>query len=212
VRGNESIKKISGKTRARYRSPAWDLSPHSIELLLKHGIKYDSSLMGHDYDCYYARKATWRSLRHRSCAAARPTWSRCRSAGRSTTSALRIHGAIQRLDPGRPDECDERAGELRRRLHLHDARGARFRHPDYTFHPHVIGRGHRHDDAGAFDPEADGGRRRVHDHGSRPARVAGAPPGGAKGGGRIILIGPLAFRPRSEDSLRGLLRIPVPAR
>ena len=56
VRGNESIKRISGKLARGYRSPAWDLSPNSIELLLKHGIKYDSSLMGHDYDCYYARQ------------------------------------------------------------------------------------------------------------------------------------------------------------
>ena len=56
MRGNNSIKRISGKTARGYRSPAWDLSPHSIELLLKHGIQYDSSLMGHDYDCYYARQ------------------------------------------------------------------------------------------------------------------------------------------------------------
>ena len=56
VRGNESIKRISGQNARGYRSPAWDLSPHSIELLLKHGIQYDSSMMGHDYDCYYARQ------------------------------------------------------------------------------------------------------------------------------------------------------------
>lgn len=56
VRGNELIKRISGRTARGYRSPAWDLSPNSIELLLKHGIKYDSSLMGHDYDCYFARQ------------------------------------------------------------------------------------------------------------------------------------------------------------
>ena len=56
VRGNSSIKRVSGQAARGYRSPAWDLSPHSIELLLKHGIQYDSSLMGHDYDCYYARQ------------------------------------------------------------------------------------------------------------------------------------------------------------
>jgi len=56
VRGNESIKRISGRTARGYRSPAWDLSPNSIELLLKHGIQYDSSMMGHDYDCYFARQ------------------------------------------------------------------------------------------------------------------------------------------------------------
>lgn len=56
IRGNESIRRISGRVARGYRSPAWDLSPNSIELLLKHGIQYDSSLMGHDYDCYYARQ------------------------------------------------------------------------------------------------------------------------------------------------------------
>jgi peptidoglycan/xylan/chitin deacetylase (PgdA/CDA1 family) len=55
VRGNNSIKRVSGQFARGYRSPAWDLSAHSIDLLLKHRIKYDSSLMGHDYDCYYAR-------------------------------------------------------------------------------------------------------------------------------------------------------------
>ena len=56
VRGLEVMESITGKRPIGYRSPAWDLSPHSIELLLKHGIRYDSSLMGHDYDCYYARQ------------------------------------------------------------------------------------------------------------------------------------------------------------
>src|SRR5579871_2130880 len=55
VRGNNSIKRVSGQQARGYRSPAWDLSPHSIELLLKHGIRYDSSLMGHDYLPYQAR-------------------------------------------------------------------------------------------------------------------------------------------------------------
>ena len=55
VRGNECIKKLTGEYAKGYRSPAWDLSPYSIELLLKHGFIYDSSLMGHDYLPYQAR-------------------------------------------------------------------------------------------------------------------------------------------------------------
>ena len=54
-RGNEAIKKLTGRYARGYRSPAWDLSPHSIGLLLKHGFIYDSSLMGHDYLPYQAR-------------------------------------------------------------------------------------------------------------------------------------------------------------
>lgn len=56
VRGNEAIKRITGRTARGYRSPSWDLSPHSIELMLKHGFDYDSSMMGDDYTPYYARQ------------------------------------------------------------------------------------------------------------------------------------------------------------
>ena len=56
VRGNEAIKRISGKYARGYRSPGWDLSAHSIELFIKHGFTYDSSMMGHDYVPYYARR------------------------------------------------------------------------------------------------------------------------------------------------------------
>ena len=55
VRGNEAIKALTGAYARGYRSPSWDLSPHSIALLLKHGFTYDSSLMGHDYLPYQAR-------------------------------------------------------------------------------------------------------------------------------------------------------------
>jgi peptidoglycan/xylan/chitin deacetylase (PgdA/CDA1 family) len=56
VRGNESIRKLTGRNARGYRSPTWDLTPHSIELFLKHGFSYDSSLMGDDYTPYYARQ------------------------------------------------------------------------------------------------------------------------------------------------------------
>ncbi len=56
VRGNESIRKLTGKNARGYRSPTWDLTPHSVELFLKHGFIYDSSLMGDDYTPYYARQ------------------------------------------------------------------------------------------------------------------------------------------------------------
>jgi peptidoglycan/xylan/chitin deacetylase (PgdA/CDA1 family) len=55
-RGNAAIRKLTGSTARGYRSPSWDLSPHSVELLVKHGFLYDSSLMGDDYAPYYARQ------------------------------------------------------------------------------------------------------------------------------------------------------------
>ena len=56
VRGNEAIRRISGEYARGYRSPSWDLSPHSIELMLKHGFTYDTSMMGDDYTPYFARQ------------------------------------------------------------------------------------------------------------------------------------------------------------
>lgn len=56
VRGNEAIRKLAGRKARGYRSPGWDLSPHSVGLFLKHGFLYDSSMMGNDYAPYYARQ------------------------------------------------------------------------------------------------------------------------------------------------------------
>lgn len=56
ARANRLIRKLTGRTARGYRSPAWDLSPHSVELLLKHGFTYDSSMMGNDYTPYRVRR------------------------------------------------------------------------------------------------------------------------------------------------------------
>jgi len=56
VRGIAAIERTCGTRPTGYRSPSWDLSPHSIELMLKHGFTYDSSMMGDDYTPYFARQ------------------------------------------------------------------------------------------------------------------------------------------------------------
>ncbi len=56
VRANEAIARLTGAKARGYRSPAWDLSDHTVDLLLKHGFHYDSSLMGADYLPYRARR------------------------------------------------------------------------------------------------------------------------------------------------------------
>ena len=56
VRGNTAIKALTGHNPTGYRSPSWDLSPHSVDLLIKHGFIYDSSMMGHDILPYQARQ------------------------------------------------------------------------------------------------------------------------------------------------------------
>ena len=54
-RGSEHIRRLTGSSPIEYRSPSWDLSEHSVELLLDRGFRYDSSLMGHDHQPYRCR-------------------------------------------------------------------------------------------------------------------------------------------------------------
>jgi peptidoglycan-N-acetylglucosamine deacetylase len=56
VRANESISRLTGRKARGYRSPAWDLSESTVDLLLAHGFTYDSSLMGGDYWPYRVRR------------------------------------------------------------------------------------------------------------------------------------------------------------
>jgi len=56
IRGNLAIERLCGRKARGYRSPAWDLSPNTIDLLLEQGFEYDSSMMGDDYTPYRARQ------------------------------------------------------------------------------------------------------------------------------------------------------------
>ena len=51
----ELITGVSGKRPTGYVAPWWEFSHVTNELLLKHGIKYDHSLMHRDFECYYVR-------------------------------------------------------------------------------------------------------------------------------------------------------------
>ena len=56
VRANDAIARLSGQKARGYRSASWDLSENTVDLLLKHGFLYESSLMGSDYLPYRARR------------------------------------------------------------------------------------------------------------------------------------------------------------
>jgi peptidoglycan-N-acetylglucosamine deacetylase len=56
VRANDAVMRLTGRKARGYRSPSWDLSPNTIDLLVRHGFVYDSSLMGADYWPYRARR------------------------------------------------------------------------------------------------------------------------------------------------------------
>ncbi|MGI9598517.1 MAG: polysaccharide deacetylase family protein [Acidimicrobiales bacterium] len=54
-RSIELVTELTGADPTGYRAPAGDLTNQTIELLLEHGLVYDSSLMGHDYRPYQVR-------------------------------------------------------------------------------------------------------------------------------------------------------------
>ncbi len=54
-RGLEALGRVAKIRPIGYRSPAWDNSPHTIELLLEHEFRYESSLMGQDFTPYWCR-------------------------------------------------------------------------------------------------------------------------------------------------------------
>jgi peptidoglycan-N-acetylglucosamine deacetylase len=54
-RGLEALDRVAGVRPVGYRSPSWDNSPWTIELLLEQGFRYESSLMGNDYTPYWCR-------------------------------------------------------------------------------------------------------------------------------------------------------------
>jgi peptidoglycan/xylan/chitin deacetylase (PgdA/CDA1 family) len=47
-RTNEILKKITGKIPDGYRSPAWEFSEHTLDILLEMGFKYSSNMMHTD--------------------------------------------------------------------------------------------------------------------------------------------------------------------
>ena len=55
LRASAAIKQLTGGRAVGYRSPSWDLSENTLNLLLKYGFEYDSSMMGGDYHPYPVR-------------------------------------------------------------------------------------------------------------------------------------------------------------
>jgi peptidoglycan-N-acetylglucosamine deacetylase len=54
-RGLEALAKVAGVRPTGFRSPAWDNSPSTVPLLLEHGFRYESSMMGSDFEPYWCR-------------------------------------------------------------------------------------------------------------------------------------------------------------
>ena len=142
IRANEQIKKLTGRFARGYRSPSWDLSPHSVELLLKHGFIYDSSMMANDYLPYRIRQGDVITL-EKPAVFGQPTklievpvsWS---LDDYPHFEFLRTPSSVL---PGLMNAGNVLANWIDDFLYLKDH--LEWGIINYTFHPFVIGRGHR---------------------------------------------------------------------
>jgi len=55
-RGIESIEALTGSPPAGYRSPSWDYSEHTVDILIDLGFEYSSSGMAREFEPYRARR------------------------------------------------------------------------------------------------------------------------------------------------------------
>ncbi len=142
IRANEQIKKLTGQYARGYRSPSWDLSPHSVELLLKHGFIYDSSMMASDYLPYRVRQGDVITL-EKPAVFGQPTklievpvsWS---LDDYPHFEFLRTPSSVL---PGLMNAGNVLANWIDDFLYLKEH--LEWGIINYTFHPFVIGRGHR---------------------------------------------------------------------
>ena len=54
-KGIEALEQVVQIRPAGYRSPSWDNSPNTVNLLVDFGFEYESSLMGNDFEPYWCR-------------------------------------------------------------------------------------------------------------------------------------------------------------
>jgi peptidoglycan/xylan/chitin deacetylase (PgdA/CDA1 family) len=141
-RGIECIERLTGSPPSGYRSPSWDLSPHTVDLLLAHGFLYDSSMMAHDHLPYAARRGD--VMEKERVIFGEPT--RLLEMPISWSLDDFPHFEYRRFPDGSLQEGLKPAGGVLenfvddfRYLAQTDEHGVL----TFTFHPQVIGRGHR---------------------------------------------------------------------
>jgi peptidoglycan/xylan/chitin deacetylase (PgdA/CDA1 family) len=142
ARGNAAIRRLTGAPAAGYRSPAWDLSPHSVDLLLAHGFIYDSSMMANDYTPYRARHGDVIAVDQPArfgeptCLIELPvSWSLDDFPHfEYLWTATHLQGGLRRADDVLANWLDD---------FRYMARTLEWGVLTVTFHPQVIGRGHR---------------------------------------------------------------------
>jgi peptidoglycan/xylan/chitin deacetylase (PgdA/CDA1 family) len=142
VRANDAIRALTGRGARGYRSPSWDLSAHSVDLLLEHGFVYDSSMMADDYIPYRVRKGDVIALEQPAVFGAE---TRLIEMPISWTLDDYPHFEFLRTPtwvlPGNMNANGVLQNWIDDFLYL--SRNLEWGVITYTFHPFVIGRGHR---------------------------------------------------------------------
>jgi peptidoglycan-N-acetylglucosamine deacetylase len=142
VRANESIARITGRKARGYRSPSWDLSEHTIDLLLAHSFVYDSSLMGADYWPYRARHADRAELgRPYELGEETPLIEMPISWSLDDYPHFELVGTATTVMPGLQSARTVMASWLDEFRYMQKT--VEWGVLTYTMHPYVIGRGHR---------------------------------------------------------------------
>jgi peptidoglycan/xylan/chitin deacetylase (PgdA/CDA1 family) len=66
ARSVEAVRRVTGAPPKGFRAPYWALGPETLELVLRAGFEYDSSLMADDYRPYRVRLGDRHSVDHPS--------------------------------------------------------------------------------------------------------------------------------------------------
>ena len=173
-RGTDAIVKLCGLKPRGYRSPAWDLSENTVDLLVSRGFLYESSMMGNDYTPYFARTGDVIALEEpmqfgpeTSLVEMPISWT-LDDYPHFEFVQQRSAISIQGLMPA--------GGVLQNWVDDFDymTRTMEWGVLTYTCHPLRDRPRPPHDDAGAADRGAAGAGRGLHDHGGRRERLAGA--------------------------------------
>lgn len=142
IRANESIRTLSGREPRGYRSPVWDHSPHTVELLLKHGFLYESNLMANDYSPYRTRVGDVIELQKPAALGAETrlieipvSWSL------DDAPHFELVRTSNWVQPGLMNATDVLENWVDDFVYM--TRTADWGVLTYTFHPYCIGRGHR---------------------------------------------------------------------
>jgi peptidoglycan-N-acetylglucosamine deacetylase len=141
-RAHDVLTRLVGAPPVGNRTPSWDFTPHTVEVLLELGLRYDSSLMATDYTPFYARSGDVvgddgpaRFGRPTDLVQLPPSWSL------DDYPAFEYYRSDQFVMPGLRLADDVYANWLEDLRYM--VRDVEDGVCVLTFHPQVIGRGHR---------------------------------------------------------------------